>query len=179
MRVLIIHFRSAPDEDRVSAKQAMAEDGSDSACTDGVSLEMVKRRALLEEMGHEVAVCSAYPLADYAIPRLEFDSGGVMAMMRDMFGAQSAASAGVEGAFKASVDELTVDFRQIIGGYEPDVLFVHNILSLPVHPAATVALAEVLRETGLPCTAIHPDILNEGDYKFRPSQEFAIQVLDN
>lgn len=182
VRVLIVHFRSAPGGDWVISKQAMGGDGSDSAGTDGVSLEMVKRRALLEEMGHEVAICSAYAWADYPLPRLEFDSDDVMGLMGDMFGSQttgSASAAGVEAAFRAAVADLKADFGRVIEESEPDVLFVHNILSLPVHPAATVALAEVLRETGLPCTAIHHDILNEGAYKFRPTQAFARRVMDN
>ncbi len=182
VRVLIVHFRSAPGRDWVSSKQAVGGDGSDSAGTDGVSLEMVKRRALLEEMGHEVAICSAYVWADYALPRLEFDSDDVMGMMGEMFGTQTtgpASAAGVEAAFRAAVADLKADFGWVFGEFEPEALFVHNILSLPVHPAATVALAEVLRETGLPCTAIHHDILNEGAYKFRPTQAFARRVMDS
>ena len=180
MRVLIVHFRSAPGKNWVSSSRRVDGDGSDSAGTDGVSLEMVKRRTLLVEMGHEVSICSAYPWAEYALPRLEFDNDDVMAMMRDMFGTQSmaAATAGVEMAFRAAVAQLKDDVVRVIEDFQPDVLFVHNILSLPVHPAATVALTEVLRETGIPCTAIHHDILNEGAYKFRPTQEFAKRVMD-
>jgi len=60
----------------------------------------------------------------------------------------------------------------------PGVLFIHNILSLPVHPVATLALTELLKETGLPCVGIHHDVLSEGAYKFRPTLSFAKSVLD-
>ena len=58
MRVLIIHFRSAPGGGL--QKHRVNVDPLDSAGTDGVSLEIVKRQACLKGMGHEVAICSAY-----------------------------------------------------------------------------------------------------------------------
>jgi hypothetical protein len=57
------------------------------------------------------------------------------------------------------------------------MLFIHNVLALPVHPAATVALTELLDDTRLPCAAIHHDILSEGAYKFTPTCDFARAIL--
>ena len=84
MRVLTVHFRSAPTEGL--QKQLINVDPLDSAGTDGVSLEINKRQALLEAMGHKVAICSAYDWADFAIPALEFDSEEVMLMLQKLFG---------------------------------------------------------------------------------------------
>jgi glycosyltransferase involved in cell wall biosynthesis len=53
------------------------------------------------------------------------------------------------------------------------------MLALPVHPVATVALAEVLAELRLPCVAIHHDILSEGAYKFTPTCDFARSLLED
>ena len=47
-----------------------------------------------------------------------------------------------------------------------------------MHPVATVALTNLLRETRLPCAAIHHDILSEGAYKFTPTCNFAKSILD-
>ena len=55
MRALIVHFRSAPA--RGLEQRRVNVDPLDSAGTDGVSLEMAKRQALLEAMGHQVAIC--------------------------------------------------------------------------------------------------------------------------
>lgn len=58
MKILILHFRSAPGPDESGS--AFRTDPTDSAGTDGVSLEMKKRPAILESMRHEVSICSAY-----------------------------------------------------------------------------------------------------------------------
>ncbi len=75
MNILITHFRSAPSKDL--RRQRFLADPLDSAGTDGVSLEMSKRQGILTELGHRVAICSAYGWADYPVPALEFDSDRV------------------------------------------------------------------------------------------------------
>lgn len=56
MKILIIHFRSAPP----STFSNLDTPANDSAGTDGVSLEIKKRATLLEEMSHQISICSAY-----------------------------------------------------------------------------------------------------------------------
>lgn len=179
MKVLIIHFRSAPAR-RLPLKQANV-DPLASAGTDGVSLEMAKRQALLESMGHEVAICSAYSWSDFPLPALEFDGEEVAAMRRNLFGAQMvnfASEAELKGAFNVSVQDLKQQLNRVMDDFQPDLLFVHNMFSLPVHPVATVSLTELLREVQLPCAAIHHDVLSEGAYKFTPTCEFARSILE-
>jgi glycosyltransferase involved in cell wall biosynthesis len=152
-----------------------------SAGTDGVSLEMMKRKALLEEMGHRVAICSAYDWADYPIQALEFDSEEVMRMMRNLYGPALTdfnSEDELKRAFNNSSLELKRHLSNVITDFAPGVLFVHNILCLPVHPVATTAITNLLRETQKPCTAIHHDILSEGAYKFTPTCSFAKSILD-
>ncbi len=179
MRVLILHFRSAPTCDLASG--SICTDPLDSAGTDGVSLEMAKRRGLLEEMGHDVGICSAYQWADFPVPGLEFDSEEVSKVVGTLFGGESTESppeSDVISAFEESKLGLKRHLAGVIDEFRPDLLFVHNVFCLPVHPAATVSLADLLLETGLPCAAIHHDILSEGAYKFAPSGEFAKSILD-
>lgn len=179
MRVLIVHFRSAPAAGL--QKHWVNVDPLDSAGTDGVSLEIAKRQALLEAMGHKVAICSAYDWADFAIPALEFDREGVARMVRNLFGPEMmdfAGEAELRGTFDVSCLELKQQLGKVIEDFAPNLLFVHNVLSLPVHPVATVSLTELLRETKLPCAAIHHDILSEGAYKFTPTCNFAKSILE-
>lgn len=178
LKILIIHFRSAParcfQENRVNV------DPLDSAGTDGVSLEIAKRRSLLEAMGHEVDICSAYDWADYPVPDLEFDRVEVAGMVRDLFGprmVESADEIDLKKAFNSSCLALRKQFDKVIDDSTPDLLFVHNMLCLPVHPAATVSLIELIRERRLPCVAIHHDVLSEGAYKFNPTCGFAESIL--
>ena len=79
--------------------------------TDGVSLEMMKRRTLLEGMGHQVAICSASNWADFHIAALEFDSGEVRKMMRNLFGPRI-----VDFAGEAELEEALVGLRKVTGG---------------------------------------------------------------
>jgi len=181
MKVLIVHFRSAPSSGLKQPQQCRQASEIDSAGTDGVSLEMMKRKELLEAMGHQVAICSAYKWADFPIPSLEFDSEEVMRMMQNLFGpglVDFASEAELERAFEISSLELKQELGKVITDFTPSILFVHNILSLPVHPVATVALTDLLRETQLPCAAIHHDVLSEGAYKFTPTCSFAKSILD-
>ena len=146
MRVLIIHFRSAPA--RGLQKQWVNAKPLDSAGTDGVSLEIAKRQALLEAMGHKVAICSAYDWSDFAIPALEFDSEGVTRMVRNLFGHEMTDFAGetqLRSTFDVSCLELKQQLGRVIEDFAPDLLFVHNVLSLPFHPVSTVLLTELLR----------------------------------
>jgi len=181
MKVLIVHFRSAPSHGSKQPRQPIQASEMDSAGTDGVSLEMMKRKVILEEMGHQVAISSAYNWADFPISALEFDSEEVMQMMRNLFGpglVDLAGEAELKRAFDTSCLELKQEMDKAISSFNPGILFVHNMLSLPVHPVATVALTELLKDTGLPCTAIHHDVLSEGAYKFTPTCNFAKSILD-
>jgi glycosyltransferase involved in cell wall biosynthesis len=179
MKVLILHFRSARPPSK--AGHLTTPDVTDSAGTDGVSLEIMKRQALLEAMGHEVYICSAYDWADLPIPALEFDREDVATMMRNLFGQAITDFAGeveLERAFGRAVADLKRELGQGIKALAPDMLFVHNMLSLPVHPVATVGLTELLAALRLPCVAIHHDVLSEGAYKFTPTCDFARSLLD-
>ena len=178
MKVLFIHFRSAPA--RQMKKKRARVDPLDSAGTDGVSLEMTKRRDLLEAMGHIVAVCSACEWADFQIPDLEFDSEETMTTVRNLFDpgiADISSESEFMSAFDTSCLELKRQLAAVIKDFAPDMLFVHNIFCLPIHPVATVSLAELLKEQKLPCAAIHHDILSEGAYKFNPTNNFARSLL--
>jgi glycosyltransferase involved in cell wall biosynthesis len=179
VKVLILHFRSAPSSAGKSYRPRLA--ATDSAGTDGVSLEMKKRQALLEDMGHVVAISSAYDWADLPISALEFDSEEVRTMMRNLFGAGISdfkSEVELEEAFQRKTAELRQKLTEGIDALAPDLLFVHNVLALPVHPVATVSLTEVLADLGLPCVAIHHDVLSEGAYKFTPTCAFARSLLE-
>jgi glycosyltransferase involved in cell wall biosynthesis len=177
MKALILHFRSAPSS---PAARNASPDASDSAGTDGVSLEIMKRQALLESMGHEVAICSAYDWADLPVPALEFDREDVAVMVANLFSSDITHFTGekeLEQAFGEAVEELRGDLERAVRALGPDLMFVHNVLSLPVHPVATVSLTQLLADLRLPCVAIHHDVLSEGAYKFVPSCDFAASLL--
>ena len=180
MKILIVHFRSAPTEEQ-SVSNFLANP-DDSAGTDGVSLEIMKREKMLKSIGHEVAISSAYNWSDFPIKKLEFDSKNVIQFMNNLFGEKItdySREEDLEITFEKLTLDLKRDFFNVFNTYQPDIIFIHNILSLPVHPVATVALTQLLKETRIPCIAIHHDILSEGAYKFTPTCQFANTILDN
>jgi len=179
MKILIIHFRSAPPP----TSRNLVTPASDSAGTDGVSLEIQKRTDLLEKLGHQVSICSAYSWSDFPLPELEFDSGEVRRIMGNLFGrggiGDYQGESELRSAVEASVQVLERELGRIVHSVSPDLIFVHNILSLPVHPAATIALTGLLEKTGIPCAAVHHDVLSEGAYKFTATCPYAQQLLDD
>lgn len=180
MKVLFIHFRSPPTRDNKQVKNSRMS-GTDSAGTDGVSLQMMDRLNLVEEMGHQAAICSAYFWADYPVTDLEFDSEEVSRMMLNLFGAEISDykdEVRLKKAFGNSCRRLKKELKNVITSYMPGLILAHNMMSLPVHPVATVAFTDLLRETGLPCSAVHHDVLSEGAYRFKPTCDFAQMILD-
>ena len=178
MKILIIHFRSAPP----STFSNLDTPANDSAGTDGVSLEIKKRATLLEEMSHQISICSAYSWSDFPVLELEFDSEEVQRIMGNLFGLAGICDYPGEEQLRAAVEtagqELEQRLGKVVDSFTPDLIFVHNILSLPVHPAATVALARLLEKTGIPCAAVHHDVLSEGAYKFAATCPYARMLLD-
>jgi hypothetical protein len=175
MKILMAHYRSAPEDPR-----SLEADAEDSAGTDGVSLEMMKRMKLLREMGHDVAVVSALPCATYPVPSLEYESSEVLKINRNLFGGTIADfedERALARAFNEMADRIRQDLDGVFSTYRPDLLLVHNMLCLPVHPAATVALTDLLGSTGCPCSATHHDIVSEGAYKFSSTCELARDLL--
>ena len=118
---------------------------------------MMKRRAMLEAEGHDVAVSSAYSWSEFPIAALEFDRDAVTTMMHNLFGSHIGDFDNEDAlthAFEASTAALRQDLRDVLEAFRPDVVFVHNLLCLPIHAAATVALTQLLRATQIPCVAI-------------------------
>ena len=146
MKILIIHFRSAPREAADSNNSSTKQSETDSAGTDGVSLEMKKRRSMLEKMGHTVTICSAYDWAEYPIGDLEFDSENIRKLMCNMYeNLEDYQENELENAFNESKKNLQLNLEKTINDFAPDMIMVHNILCLPIHPVATVALADLLK----------------------------------
>jgi hypothetical protein len=119
--------------------------------TDGVSLQIHENDRVLAEQGWRVIECSAdarekdgflLPELDYSVPEVQaFKS-------RDLAGEQDEHA--IESVFEEQVRVIKRKLEEMIRQYQPQVLHVRNMLSLPIHPVATVAMAEFIAE--------HPEI---------------------
>lgn len=119
--------------------------------TDGVSLQIHENDRVLAEVGWKVVECSADASGanDFLLPELDYATPEVQRLKRPgEAGAQNEAA--IEQAFENQVRVIQAKLRELIRQHQPQVIHVRNILSLPIHPAATVAMAQ--------CIAEHPQV---------------------
>lgn len=130
--------------------------------TDGVSLEIEKRKHVLERMGCEVALISG-PVqngADFIIDELEFESPEIREIKENSFA--------YFGKNYISPKELLTKINHIAHIIEEkfldcfheqkfDLLLIHNIFSLGLHLPAALAFYNVAKKTGVPIIATHHD----------------------
>jgi len=110
--------------------------------TDGVSLQIQENSRVLSEQGWTVIECSADASGknSFCISELDYTTPQVQAFKGNgELGPQELRS--IEEAFEAQVQAIRDGLRELIRHYQPLIIHVRNILSLPIHPAATVALA--------------------------------------
>ncbi len=133
--------------------------------TDGVSLQIQENDRVLRELGWRVIECSADATGEngFAMPELDYTVPSVQALKGREQGARDDKS--IEQEFAAQVQSIKDKLHELVRLYHPQVIHVRNVLSLPIHPAATVAMAEFIAES--PATgfvAQHHDFAHEDDF---------------
>ena len=134
--------------------------------TDGVSLQIQENDRVLRELGWRVIECSADAVGEngFAMPELDYTVPEVEALKRrESESLQDEKS--IEQGFATQVQSIKDRLHELVRLYRPQVIHVRNILSLPIHPAATVAMAEFIAEfpsTGF--VAQHHDFAYEDDF---------------
>ncbi len=129
--------------------------------TDGVSLEIEKRRQVLEELGHDVVLIggSGSNRADHVVSGLSFDSAEIRAIRRNSFESLADYSDGRELVrhIYAVAEKLRESVSDVLAGEKPDLVMLHNIFSHGRHIAAARAFSELLSVLELPALAMHHD----------------------
>jgi mannosylglucosylglycerate synthase len=161
-KILIIHFRVGK--------------------TDGVSLEIEKRKLLLQEMGHEVDLLAGnrHYGADFVIPDLEFDTDEFITLRKNCirrFEDYRDVDA-LKAHLYAAEERIFRDFDRIFAREEFDLVFVHNVFSLAIHIPATMALFNIIKHYRLPCVSVNHDFYWEGDITTRPQFPFIEDILN-
>lgn len=134
--------------------------------TDGVSLQIQENDRVLRAAGWRVIECSAdalgensfvMPELDYTIPRVQALKVRGEGSIRD--------EKSIEQDFAIQVQSIKTRLLELVRLYHPQVMHVRNILSLPIHPAATVAMAEFIAEhPAIGFVAQHHDFAYEDDF---------------
>ncbi len=129
--------------------------------TDGVSLEISKRKEVLSSLGWETLLLSG-PISsavDYIIPELEFDTYEVNRIKKNTFYKLSDFNSCDEllGEIERIGGIIERGVRKIVEKERPDVLMLHNIFSHGRHIAAAKAFFNIVKEFNIPTIATHHD----------------------
>ncbi|OGM27221.1 hypothetical protein A2962_01765 [Candidatus Woesebacteria bacterium RIFCSPLOWO2_01_FULL_39_61] len=128
------------------------------AGNDGVSLECVHWKEILEKMGHKVTfLAGQLDRAGIVMPELHFQWPNVMELHdRVVYGKGKYRQ--IEAKIFDIAGTIEGKLRHFFNGNRKvDLLVVANIFSLPMHFPLAVALTRVIEELGIPTIARHHD----------------------
>ncbi|MFQ5707156.1 MAG: glycosyltransferase [bacterium] len=130
--------------------------------TDGVSLEIEKRRSILEGLGHEVKVISG-PVqngSDFVIEELEFDTPGIKEIKENSFkyfGKQTLPPQALLTKIHSVAARIKDAFLRFVAQQPVHALLLHNIFSHGRHIAAASAFADIVKNLNIPVISTNHD----------------------
>jgi glycosyltransferase involved in cell wall biosynthesis len=135
--------------------------------TDGVSLQIQENAHVLSSLGWRVIECSADATGEnsFVLPALDYTTPQVLALKFGEKGGQQDEAQMVEN-FEHQVQAIKKGLSELVRQFRPQVIHLRNMLSLPIHPAATVAMAEFIAEhPAIGFLAQHHDFSFEDDFQ--------------
>ena len=135
--------------------------------TDGVSLQIKENARVLTSLGWRVIECSADAIGEdsFVLPALDYTTPQVLAVKFGEKGRLQDEAQMVED-FEYQVRAIKVGLSELVRRFRPQVIHLRNMLSLPIHPAATVAMAEFIAEhRAIGFLAQHHDFSFEDDFQ--------------
>ena len=136
--------------------------------TDGVSLEILKRKSVLEKMGNTVKLIAGprQTGADYVIPELEFDLPEILKIKENAFFnfKDYKTPADLMKDIYRVADEIKRHFLDIQAKENFDTLFLHNIFSHGRNIPAAKAFYDIAKELSLNVIGFNHDFYNAGSY---------------
>ena len=151
--------------------------------TDGVSLEIEKRRQILEGMGCEVKLVSGPRQrgADFIIDELEYDTLDIRDIKENCFKYFNKATLDSKNLI-AVIDEVSKHIEKAFLAYyhkeKFDVIFLHNMFSLGLHISTASAFARIARKLNIPVIATHHDFYWERKDFLEPVNEEVSEYLE-
>jgi hypothetical protein len=135
--------------------------------TDGVSLQIKENARVLSSLGWKVIECSADTIEEnsFVLPALDYTTPQVLALKFGEKGGLQDEAQMVEN-FENQVQAIKRGLIELVRQFKPQVIHLRNMLSLPIHPAATVAMAEFIAEhPAIDFLAQHHDFSFEDDFQ--------------
>jgi len=163
--------------------------------TDGVSLEIMKRKKMLENMGYQVKlIAGASGFGDQdklkdtviIIPELDFDHPGIVQIKETAFAGfeliKNAKEYEDEDALleniKTVAGTIKKAFLEINDEEKFDYLFLHNIFSHGRHIAAAKAFYDIIKDTKIGAVAFHHDFYESYGEMYVPHTSEIERYLD-
>jgi len=150
--------------------------------TDGVSLEIEKRKQVLEKMGCEVVLISG-PVqhgADFILDELEFENPKIKEIKENSFAYFEKNTITPEKLLRKInhiAHTIEKKFLDYFYKQEFDLLLIHNVFSLGLHLPAAQAFYNIARKTGIPIIATHHDYYWERERFKKPANNLIIRFL--
>ncbi|MDP3917824.1 MAG: glycosyltransferase family 4 protein [Candidatus Woesebacteria bacterium] len=124
---------------------------------DGVSLEAVRWRTILERMGHKVTfVAGELDRTGILIPELFFGNPKVVELHDKVVFSKNNFKE-IEAEVFELAGKIEGKLREAFNGHKPDLLIIANCLSLPMHFPLAVALTRIVDEYKIATIARHHD----------------------
>jgi len=151
--------------------------------TDGVSLEIGKRKAILEQLGHSVKVISGPENigSDYEIPELEFELPEIQRIKENAFcyfDKHDTNEKELLNLLWKTSRIIENRFYFIQNKEKFDLILAHNIFSHGRHIAAASSIAAVIQNLEIPCLATNHDYYWEREEYQEPAYPFISEYLD-
>jgi mannosylglucosylglycerate synthase len=131
------------------------------AGTDGVSLEVAKWAAVLEEMGHScyyfAGVCDRPEERSLVVPDAFYQDPEVLAYHQAFF-SRTTRTAGETAWIETRRSHFREQLRQFVVRFQLDLLIPQNVLAIPLNIPLALAISDIIAETGLPTIAQHHDL---------------------
>ncbi|MHA2389858.1 MAG: glycosyltransferase family 4 protein [Candidatus Hodarchaeales archaeon] len=129
---------------------------------DGVSLEMAKWKKVLETEFHHNVIYLAGSLGEsdgYSLPELSLEFSPGIKIWYEAFSStlNKSQEKALEIEIRTLVNKIKPEIMKFIEEYKIQCFISNNIFSLPLNIPASLALLEVLQETGLPTISHNHD----------------------
>jgi len=130
--------------------------------TDGVSLEIDKRKQILTNLGHKVKLISG-PLqynADFIIDELEFERADILSIKENSFSFFRRSDLQAEEIItktKSIAKEIERKFIKYHQEEQFDLILIHNIFSVGLHLPAAYAFKKIAGKLDIPIITTHHD----------------------
>lgn len=148
-------------------------------------MEIEKRREILEKLGHKVSLVAGFDprvMRDkhiITISQIDLKSEISRILRKSFYYQKSIDKDTVWQIYQSEEQKIYQQFLAVLDQKKPDLIFIHNILSLGYNLPATTAIIKTLDSRQVPLVCVHHDFWWERNLFRRVNYRFVGDVLKN